>query len=102
MGRNVTLQMNFGPVLLKALPFKCRSIQSAAQADVEVAPSSKPKSGKHEVVFPIGFPDEGTFDWVDEFCRKNPSYLEPSDRKIIEWAAKSGMWKAKGAKDSND
>merc|ERR1712048_1268076 len=40
-------------------------------------------------------------DWIDDFLAKNPGYTELSDRKVIEWAAKSGMWKPKN-KDCND
>jgi len=100
--RNVSLQMNFGPHPIKALPFKCRGVQSAAQADVVVTPSSRPKTGKYEVLFPVGFPDEGTFDWLDMFLVKNNRFVELSDRKIVEWASKSGMVKNKSLKDSND
>ena len=47
---------------------------------------------------------EGTFDWVDGFLKKNPGYVELSDRKILDWAASSGVWKPKttGWKNSND
>lgn len=89
--RNVTLQVNFGPQPLKALPFKCRSMGSAASADVVKAVSEAPKDGKYDVLFPVGFPGEGTFEWLDDFLAKNPKYTELSDRKIIEWAQKSGL-----------
>jgi len=70
-------------------------IGAAATADVEMA---KPKTGtaKPEVVFPVGLPDQGYFQWVDQFMEKNPGYVELSDRKILEWAAKSGMWTQRG------
>merc|ERR1712000_692242 len=32
----------------------------------------------------------------DGFLQKNPSYTELSDRKILEWASKSGLWRQKG------
>lgn len=25
-----------------------------------------------QVLFPIAIPDEGTFDWLDDFLKKNP------------------------------
>jgi len=103
--RNVSVQVHFGAEPLAALPFKCRTIQSAAVADAEVKKSSVPKDGKYEVMFPVAFPDEGTFDWLDSFLEKNPHYAELSDRMIIDWAGKSGLWKPKGAasaKNSND
>merc|ERR1711879_79112 len=75
---------------MKPLPFKCHGLQEASQAHVEVA--KKASADKCEVLFPIGLPDEGTFDWLDQFLEKNPQYTELSDRKIIEWANKSGLW----------
>merc|ERR1711879_504718 len=69
---------------MKPLPFKCHGLREASQAHVEVA--KKASADKCEVLFPIGLPDEGTFDWLDQFLEKNPQYTELSDRKIIEWA----------------
>jgi len=102
--RNVTVQMLMGPASAKPLPFKCRMLSSAAAADAVVAKDNTPKDGKYEVVMPVAFPDEGTFDWVDGFLKKNPGYVELSDRKILDWAASSGVWKPKttGWKNSND
>ena len=34
------------------------------------------QDGKYEVIFPVAVPDEGTFDWLDEFLEKNPEYVE--------------------------
>merc|ERR1712217_276219 len=102
--RSVTVQMLFGKEPTKALPFKCRMLQGAAQLDTIVAPCPEPADGKHEVMLPVAFPDEGTFDWLDSFLERNPQYMELSDRKILEWAASSGLWKPKagGWKASND
>jgi len=100
--RNVSVEVNFGPTARSNMPFVCRMIGAAATADVEVA---KPKAGtaKPEVVFPVGLPDQGYFHWVDQFMEKNPGYTELSDRKILEWAAKSGMLTQRGsAAGSND
>uniref|UniRef100_A0A7S0FSP9 B30.2/SPRY domain-containing protein n=1 Tax=Pyrodinium bahamense TaxID=73915 RepID=A0A7S0FSP9_9DINO len=91
--RNVTLQANFGPTPMVALPFKCRMVQDASQGDAHTMRKPVPKDGKYEVLFPVAFPDEGTFDWLDFFLEKNPQYVELSDRKIQEWAVKSGIWK---------
>merc|ERR1712217_75096 len=75
----------------------------AAKSDVEEKKIAVPKDGKFDVLFPVGFPDEGTFGWLDGFLEKNPHYVELSDRKILEWADSSGMWKSsKGWKSSND
>merc|ERR1712151_251477 len=89
--RGCTIQVHFGPEPLRSLPFKCRTIQSAAASDVSKAKVAALVDGKHEVVFPVGFPDEGTFDWLDGFLEKNKQYVEISDRKIIDWAKKSGV-----------
>jgi len=88
--KNVTLQVNFGATPLVALPFRCHTLGEAAAADVEVV-EALTKSGKPEVVFPVGLPDAGYFDWVDHFLEQNPGFTELSDRKILEWATKSGL-----------
>merc|ERR1712032_948120 len=98
--RNVSLQANFGTPLAN-LPFKCRTLQQAAKADLQEAKAATPKDGKYDVLFPVGFPDEGTFTWLDMFLEKNPQYTELSDRAIQEWIVKSGMWKPQ-EKRSND
>lgn len=106
--RNVSLHVNFGPEPLKALPFKCRMLQAAAQDDVMVAPPAVPNDGKFEVMWPVGVPDEGTFDWLEGFLKDHPQYVELSSRKLLEWAQKSGLWKPKSTsalatlKSSND
>lgn len=89
--RNLTVDVNFGPVVRKALPFTCRMVGDAAKDDVAVTKVSKPKDGKYEVVFPVGMPEKGYFDFVDQFLAKNPGYTELSDRAIIQWATKSGF-----------
>mmetsp|Transcript_42421 Transcript_42421/g.101451 ORF Transcript_42421/g.101451 Transcript_42421/m.101451 type:complete len:919 (-) Transcript_42421:116-2872(-) len=102
--RNVSLQVNFGPCPVTPLPFKCRTLQEAAAADVKEVKAEKPKDGKFEVLFPVAFPDEGTFDWLDDFLEKHPNYVEISDRSIQDWAVKSGIWKPRtnSWKHSND
>eukprot|EP00929_Paragymnodinium_shiwhaense_P105015 TRINITY_DN6990_c0_g1_i4.p1 TRINITY_DN6990_c0_g1~~TRINITY_DN6990_c0_g1_i4.p1 ORF type:complete len:868 (+),score=275.04 TRINITY_DN6990_c0_g1_i4:102-2705(+) len=102
--RNVSLQVNWGPEPMQPLPFACRMIGSAAKADVVVKQSPRPVDGKYDVVFPISLPDEGTFDWVEQFVEKHPDYTELSDRKIVEWATKSGLYKPRqaSARNSND
>merc|ERR1711920_1153907 len=77
----------------------------AAKADVDEKKAAVPKDGKFDVVFPVGFPDEGTFSWLDGFLKKNPQYVELSDRAIQNWIIKSGMRKqhSQGGKwHSND
>mmetsp|Transcript_49219 Transcript_49219/g.138973 ORF Transcript_49219/g.138973 Transcript_49219/m.138973 type:complete len:854 (-) Transcript_49219:210-2771(-) len=89
--RRVTLQVNFGPVAQAKLPFACRMLSDAAAADVEVTKAPSPAGGKYHVVYPVGLPEQGYFDWVDDFLEKNPGYTEISDRKVLEWIAKSGV-----------
>merc|ERR1712232_306138 len=78
----------------------------AAGSDCSVAAAKTPKDGKYDVLMPVAFPDEGTFDWLDDFLEKNPQDVELSDRKIIQWAQASGLHgRGGGGKDgrnSND
>jgi len=102
--RNVSVHLNFGPVHRFPLPFTSRMLGDAAQADVDLADVPvQPEPGKCEVVLPVGMPNKGYFDWVDDFVSRNPGYTELSDRKILEWASKSGIWRQKsGSQGSND
>jgi len=101
--RNMSVQVNLGVAPLVPLPFKCRMVAEAALADVEVAKeTAAPADGKYEVVFPVGLPGQGYFDVVDQFLEKNPNFHELSDRKIFEWAEKSGLSRPKSAGGSND
>eukprot|EP00929_Paragymnodinium_shiwhaense_P082362 TRINITY_DN4338_c0_g2_i3.p1 TRINITY_DN4338_c0_g2~~TRINITY_DN4338_c0_g2_i3.p1 ORF type:complete len:813 (-),score=308.61 TRINITY_DN4338_c0_g2_i3:331-2769(-) len=97
--RNVTLEANFGPEPFCPLPFKCHMLGGAGKADVEVA--AKKKAGKCEVVYPVGLPDQGVFEWVDSFLQAHPDYVELSDRSIVDWVVRSGFWRPKG-NSSND
>lgn len=90
--RNISLEVNLGPIPRKALPFTCHMLAAAAVSDVAQTPKSP---GKKECIFPIGLPEQGYFDWVDQFVEKNPGHVELSDRKLIEWAFKSGLGKPK-------
>ncbi|CAK9115924.1 unnamed protein product [Durusdinium trenchii] len=87
--KNITLHVNFGPPSVP-LPFTCLSVAEVPTADGVEAPAPT-KDGKYEVIFPVAVPDEGTFDWLDDFLDKNPKYVELSDRAIIKWAEKSGI-----------
>lgn len=100
--KNMSLEVNFGPVPRAALPFTCHMLQQAAAEDVEVKASTR-KDGKSDFVLPVALPDMGYFDWVDKFLAENPGYVELSDRMILDWAAKSGIWNRKNAgAGSND
>jgi len=90
--RSMTLHMNLGEEAIEELPFACRMIGAADQADVEVAPKpEKPKDGKYEVLCPVGLPEEGLFEWLDMFLKKNKRYTEVSDRAMQTWCEKSGI-----------
>ena len=101
--RNVTLQVHFGAMPLRSLPFTCHSWLQVQKSHSEVKSTVAPKDGKYEVLLPVGLPDEGTFDWVDQFLSKNKNYTELSDRAIIDWAKKSGLYRlSEDRRSSND
>jgi len=52
----------------------------------------------------VCLPDEGTFDWLDMFLQKNPQFVELSERVIVDWAVRSGIFRPKTntSKASND
>jgi len=93
--KNVTVQVNFSSQPRVPLPFVCRMVQDAAEGDVEITRDLH-VGEKCEVMFPVGLPDEGAFDWLDSFLQKNPHFTELSHRSIIDWAQKSGVWRKKG------
>eukprot|EP00746_Dinoflagellata_sp_MGD_P165898 gnl/MRDRNA2_/MRDRNA2_95445_c0_seq1.p1 gnl/MRDRNA2_/MRDRNA2_95445_c0~~gnl/MRDRNA2_/MRDRNA2_95445_c0_seq1.p1 ORF type:complete len:893 (+),score=243.52 gnl/MRDRNA2_/MRDRNA2_95445_c0_seq1:103-2679(+) len=99
--KNVSMIVNFGPILLCSLPFNGTPLQLADKSHVEKSSASASKDGKYEVLFPLGLPDEGVFDWLDHFLEKNPEYVELSDRSILNWAKESGIAK-KGNTPSKD
>lgn len=92
--KNVSLEVNFGPSPRTSLPFTCNMLAHAAAEDLEIPSVAKRKDGKGELVMPVGLPDTGYFDWVDKFLVDNPDFVELSDRKMLDWAWKSGIWKA--------
>lgn len=100
--RGATLRVNFGPIAMRPLPFTCRMVGDASKADCIVSSPQDPTNGKRQVLFPVGLPDEGTFDWLDQFLAKNKTYTELSHRAIIEWATKSGLRRTKTSRGSND
>lgn len=89
--RNVVVHFNFGPSPVMPLPFKCKMLSDAASQDASLTKYDIPKDGKYEVIFPVGLPDEGCFDYLDLFLAKNPQYAEISDRAIVAWGEKSGL-----------
>jgi hypothetical protein len=77
-------------------------IKDASADDVEIVSSPGPADGTHEVLFPVGMPDEGIFAWADQYLEANPTFTEISNRKIVEWAAKSGIQRQQPNKASAD
>ncbi|CAE7939977.1 EMB2654, partial [Symbiodinium necroappetens] len=99
--RHMSVMVNMGKKPFTKMPFVCRMVADAAASDSKV--ETPPKDGKCEVVMPVAFPDEGTFDWLDSFLEEKPSYTELSDRRIQEWAVTSGLPRPKvGPQASND
>merc|ERR1712232_1186316 len=78
--KSATLQVNFGTGMRKPTSFKCRMLSDASAADVDI--TAAPSTPKHEVLFPIGLPGHGLFDWLDMFLEEHPDFLELSDRKF--------------------
>mmetsp|Transcript_47979 Transcript_47979/g.133820 ORF Transcript_47979/g.133820 Transcript_47979/m.133820 type:complete len:898 (-) Transcript_47979:97-2790(-) len=99
--RSVTMHLNFGPQPLRPLPFACRMIQDAAVEDCTITAAPEHKDGRCDVVFPVGLPDQGTFDWIDHFLAKSPAYTEISSRAFTQWAVKSGMRPPAGKTDKS-
>lgn len=102
--RNISVHVNFGPQAMARMPFTCKMVQEAASGDVTTNPHVPPPDGKYQVIFPVGLPDEGVFDWADNFMASHPEFTELSDRKILEWASSSGLLRHQGYmwKASND
>eukprot|EP00928_Gymnodinium_smaydae_P053199 TRINITY_DN37243_c0_g1_i1.p1 TRINITY_DN37243_c0_g1~~TRINITY_DN37243_c0_g1_i1.p1 ORF type:complete len:1086 (+),score=373.31 TRINITY_DN37243_c0_g1_i1:89-3346(+) len=94
--RCMSARINFGPDLLAKMPFTCRAIGDAAQDDVQVAAAPARQGRKPELLVPVGLPEEGAFDWLDAFHEENPGYEEISERKILHWAEKSGVYREGG------
>jgi len=105
--KNATLFHNFGPDPMVALPFKCNMVNEILKKDASVKdPPAEPKDGKYDLLFPVVMPDEGGFDWLDQFLLDNPQYTEISSRALLNWCEKSGINRPKGytalARTSND
>jgi hypothetical protein len=49
----------------------------------------------------VGIPEEGFFDYCDQFLKTNPTFEELSDRKILDWCEKSGLKRNTQMKDGN-
>ncbi|CAE7573322.1 Hnrnpu, partial [Symbiodinium sp. CCMP2456] len=102
--KNLTVHVNFGPEPLADMPFKCRMMNDAAEADVAHIKYPPQKDGRPEVLFPVFLPGEGTFHWIDWFLTEHPEFTEISDRKMVDWCLKSGIkrhWR-EATRASND
>merc|ERR1719506_1576352 len=58
-------------------------LQEASAKDVVVSKEVLPKDGKYTAVFPVCLPEEGGFQWLDNWLKENPGYTELSDRAIL-------------------
>lgn len=86
--QNATLAVNFGSSgqRFSKLPFRCRALGQPLIAHSERIPSV---AGERKVLFPIGLPDEGVYDFVDQFLEASPEYLEISARAMQRWSLSS-------------
>eukprot|EP00441_Pelagodinium_beii_P039866 CAMPEP_0197648312 /NCGR_PEP_ID=MMETSP1338-20131121/27677_1 /TAXON_ID=43686 ORGANISM="Pelagodinium beii, Strain RCC1491" /NCGR_SAMPLE_ID=MMETSP1338 /ASSEMBLY_ACC=CAM_ASM_000754 /LENGTH=920 /DNA_ID=CAMNT_0043222289 /DNA_START=44 /DNA_END=2806 /DNA_ORIENTATION=- len=104
--KNLSLHYNFGPQPMVPLPFKCHMVNGASKGAAEEKTSTAPADGVYEVLFPIALPDQGGFQWLDQFLEDNKNYTELSDRAMLKWFEKSGLTRPKGygpaARTSND
>merc|ERR1712194_912510 len=102
--KGASLHVNFGANPIAALPFKCRMVADASKSDAESVEEAAPEKGKYTELIPTSLPDEGSFQWLDTFLEQNKQYVELSDRKILDWAVKSGLRapRQQGAKACND
>lgn len=89
--KNMTLLVNFGPTPQCKVDATCAMLQDVGEEDMEVIEPEDFAARKPEVLFPLGLPDHGLFDWVDQLLQENPRIAELSERKAIAWAEKSGI-----------
>jgi hypothetical protein len=79
-------------------------VRAWADASVEDTVASAvvaPADGKYRLVVPVGFPDQGTYDFLDEEfypAEAKTKFFEVSDRALNEWCALSGV-RDKGTKN---
>mmetsp|Transcript_63019 Transcript_63019/g.114517 ORF Transcript_63019/g.114517 Transcript_63019/m.114517 type:complete len:747 (+) Transcript_63019:15-2255(+) len=94
-----TLRVNLDGPFLRPPPFRCLSVQEAALEDCKVTEAAAAlQDGKHEILLPVGLPDEGIWKWIDRFLEDHKDYYELSRKIILQWAARSGVWvKAEGS-----
>lgn len=90
--KGMTLHVNLGPCCIAPLPFRCTMLQEAAACDVTNSAITSSTSGQCQVVFPVGLPEEGTFEWLDGFLKDHPNFIEISNRAILDWGLKSGLF----------
>merc|ERR1712194_842515 len=92
-----------GPTPIQPLPFKCRMFQDVTATEAAVTKPAAPagKDGKYEVLFPVGIPDQGVFQWADMFLQKHPEYTELSNRSIRNMMHSGGANAAAGTSRDN-
>jgi len=83
-----TLAVNLGPSPRSKLPFTVPMINGATKADL--VESTCKRQDKPKLVVPVGLPENGFFDWADNFKLENPDYVEVSSRALVDWLQASG------------
>eukprot|EP00928_Gymnodinium_smaydae_P011054 TRINITY_DN14132_c0_g2_i1.p1 TRINITY_DN14132_c0_g2~~TRINITY_DN14132_c0_g2_i1.p1 ORF type:complete len:1166 (+),score=190.04 TRINITY_DN14132_c0_g2_i1:185-3499(+) len=90
--RGMTVHVNLGSAPCAPLGFRCRTVQDASKEDAVILSDPPLADGRYEVLAPVCLPDEGTFQWLDHYLPQAPRrYTELSDRKLCEWATRSGL-----------
>lgn len=88
-----TLRVNLEGPFLRPPPFRCRAVQEAAVQDCQVSEApAPPQDGKRELLLPVGLPDEGIREWINQFLEDHKGYCELSRRSVLQWATRSGVW----------
>eukprot|EP00928_Gymnodinium_smaydae_P045960 TRINITY_DN3058_c1_g2_i3.p1 TRINITY_DN3058_c1_g2~~TRINITY_DN3058_c1_g2_i3.p1 ORF type:complete len:1270 (-),score=186.24 TRINITY_DN3058_c1_g2_i3:120-3863(-) len=88
--RGVTIEVNFGPCPRIPLPFVCRMLQDASEADVEVKEIPNEDMESPELVIPIGLPGPSYKEYINKFISDNKEFTEISDQMIGNWLYRSG------------
>merc|ERR1719506_3654516 len=95
--RDAVAAVNFGAPGQRPtceLPFRARLLDDAMDKDVVATKVAAPKTGKYEVVLPVGIPGEGTYDFLDlEFYPGHPDtkFVEVSQRALNTALTYSGQ-----------
>ena len=86
-GRSFNCQLRY------PLAFTVPMLQEVPAANASISPCAALDSqSKRDVLFPIGLPGDGLYDWVDNVHNTNPGkYTEISERAVYDWIRRSGF-----------